>query len=66
MLVPAFILDIFIKVTFAIDYILYIAIMSFWNPKKARNCKNDYDYKTIASGSKFYFSKKVINFYFKD
>ena len=66
MLVPAFILDILVKLTYAVYYIVYIIIMSFWNPSKARSCTNDYDYKKIAFGSKFFFCVKVIDFYFKD
>ena len=66
MLVPAFILDILIKLVYAIYYIVFIMVMSFWNPSVARRCKNDYDYNKIAFGLKFFFIEKVIDFYFKD
>ena len=66
MLVPAFILDILIKLTYAVYYTVFIIIMSFWNPSVARRCTNDYDYKKVAFGLKFLFCEKVIDFYFKD
>ena len=66
MLVPAFILDILVKLTYAMYYIVFIIIMSFWNPSVARRCTNDYDYKKVAFGSKFFFCTKVIDFYFED
>ena len=66
MLVPAFILDILIKLTYAIYYIVFIIIMSFWNPSVARRCANDYDYKEVAFGFKFFFCIKVIDYYFGD
>lgn len=66
MLVPALVLDILVKFTYVVYYLVFITIMSFWNPSKARNCKYDYDYKKIAFGLKFFFCEKVIDFYFKD
>jgi hypothetical protein len=66
MLVPAFLLDVVIKVIYAVYYIGYISIMSFINPTKARACRYDYDYKYIAFGLKFFFSEKAIEFYFKN
>lgn len=65
MLVPAFILDILVKLTYAIYYIVFIIIMSFCNPSKARRCKNDYDYNKVAFGPKFFFCEKTIEFYFE-
>ena len=66
MLIPAFIFDVIIKVMHVLYYIGYIGIMSFFNPTKARACKYEYDYKYIAFGSKFFFSEKVIEFYFEN
>ena len=66
MLVPAFILDILIKLTYAVYYTVFIIIMSFWNPSVARRCANDYDYKEVAFGFKFFFCIKVIDYYFGD
>lgn len=66
MLVPALILDILVKLTYAVYYIVFIIVMSFWNPSIARRYKNDYDYNKVAFGLKFFFCEKVIKFYFKD
>lgn len=66
MLIPAFVLDILVKLTYAVYYTVFIIIMSFWNPSVARRCTNDYDYKKIAFGLKFFFCEKTIEFYFKD
>lgn len=66
MLVPAFILDIIVKLIYAIYYIVAMVIISFWSPSKARNCKNEYEYKTIAFGLQFFFCTSVIDFYFKE
>lgn len=66
MLIPAFILDVAIKVIYVVYYIGYISVMSFINPNKARACRYDYDYKYTAFGLKFFFCEKAIEFYFKN
>lgn len=66
MLVPAFLLDSIIKLFYTVVLILSMLITMFFNPKKCRNISNSWEWKTIVIGYYFFFSKKVINFYFKE
>lgn len=66
MLVPAFLLDTILKLFYTVVLILSMLITMFFNPKKCRNISNSWEWKTIVVGYYFFFSKKVINFYFKE